>query len=113
MPQAPVISALRARPVRVPIRRPLATATGALTPVPLVLVDIETDLGVTGVGYVFTPAGYAAKPLAAMVEGLGELVKGDPVAPFAVEQKVRKRMTLLGVQGLAMLALSGIRYLIP
>jgi mandelate racemase len=108
MPQAPVIRALRARPVRFPIKRALATATGALTHVSLVLIDLETDQGVTGVGYVFTPAGYAIKPLAAIVEGLSELVKGDPVAPFAVEQKLRKRMTLVGVQGLVMLALSGI-----
>lgn len=108
MPQAPVIRALRTRAVNVPIRRPLATSTGALMHVPLVLVDLETDQGVTGVGYLFTPAGYAIKPLAAMIEGLGEMMKGEPVAPFAVEQKLRKRMTLVGVQGLAMLALSAI-----
>jgi mandelate racemase len=108
MPQVPSIRALRARAVNVPIKRPLATATGAVTHAPLVLVDLETDQGITGVAYVFTPAGYALKPLVALIEGIGELVKGDPVAPLAVEQKLRKRMTLLGVQGLAMLALSGI-----
>jgi mandelate racemase len=108
MPQAPVIRALRARALDVPIRRPLATSTGALTHVPLVLVDLDTDQGITGVTYVFTPGSYAVKPLAAMIEALGEIVRGEPVAPFAVEQKLRKRMTLLGVQGLAMLALSGI-----
>jgi mandelate racemase len=106
--ETPVIHALRARAVNVPIKRPLATATGAVTHAPLVLIDLETDRGVTGVSYVFTPAGYAIKPLAAVVEALGEFVKGDPVAPFAIEQKLRKRMTLVGEQGLAMLALSGI-----
>lgn len=108
MPQTPVIRTLRARAVNVPIRRPLATASGAVTHGPIVLVDLETDQGVTGVGYVVTPGGYAIKPLALLIEGLGEFVKGDPVAPFAVEQKLRKRMTLVGVQGLAMLALSAI-----
>jgi len=108
MSETPVIRALRARPANVPIQRPLATATGAVTHAPLVLIDLETDHGITGVGYVFTPAAYAIKPLAAMIEGLGELIKGDPVAPFAIEQKLRKRMTLVGVQGMAMLALSGI-----
>ena len=108
MSETPVIRALRARAVNVPIKRPLATATGAVTHAPLVLIDLETDQGITGVGYVFTPGGYAIKPLAAVIEGLGEFVKGDPVAPFAIEQKLRKRMTLVGVQGMAMLALSGI-----
>jgi hypothetical protein len=103
MSETPVIRALRARPVNVPIKRPLATATGAVTHAPLVLVDLQTDQGVTGVGYVFTPAGYAIKPLAAVIEGLGEFIKGDPVAPFAIEQKLRKRLTLVGVQGIAML----------
>jgi len=108
MSETPVIRALRARAVNVPIKRPLATATGAVTHAPLVLIDLETDQGITGVGYIFTPAGYAIKPLAAVIEALGEFVKGDPVAPFAIEQKLRKRMTLVGVQGMAMLALSGI-----
>jgi mandelate racemase len=104
----PTIRALRARAVNVPIKRPLATATGAVTHGPIVLVDLETDAGLTGVGYIVSPGGYAIKPLAALIEALGELIKSDPVVPFAVEQKLRRRMTLVGVQGLAMLALSGI-----
>jgi mandelate racemase len=108
MQPAPQIRALRARAVNVPIKRPLATAAGAVTHGAIVLVDLETDAGLTGVGYIVTPAGYATKPLAALIEALGEFIQGDPVAPFAVEQKLRKRMTLAGVQGLAMLALSGI-----
>ena len=81
MPETPVIRALRARAVNVPIQRSLATATGAVTHAPLVLIDLETDQAVTGVSYVFTPAGYAIKPLAAMIEGLGELVKGAAIVP--------------------------------
>jgi len=108
MSETPAIRALRARAVNVPIKRPLATATGAVTHAPLVLIDLETDQGITGVGYIFTPAGYAIKPLAAVIEALGEFVEGDPVAPFAIEQKLRKRLTLVGAQGIAMLAVSGI-----
>lgn len=108
MAATPVIRALRARPVNVPIRRPLATASGSVAHGPIVLVDLETDAGITGVGYVVTQVGYGIKPLALLIEGLGEVVKGDPVAPFAVEQKLRKHLTLVGVQGFAMLALSAI-----
>jgi mandelate racemase len=104
----PTIRALRARAVNVPIKRPLATATGAVTHGPIVLVDLETDAGLIGMGYIISPGGYAIKPLAALIDALGGLVKGDPVVPFTVEQKLRRRMTLVGVQGLAMLALSAI-----
>jgi mandelate racemase len=90
------------------MKRALATATGAITHAPLVLVDVETDAGITGVGYAFTPGAYAPGPLAALVEALAPIVAGDPVAPLLVEQKLRRRMTLTGVQGLAMLALSAI-----
>ena len=108
MANVPNLRALRARAVSVPLKRPLATATGAVTHAPLVLVDVETDADITGVAYVFTPAPFALKPLAGMIEGLATLVAGNPVAPVAIEQKLRRRMTLLGVQGLAMLALSAI-----
>ena len=108
MANVPTVRALRVRPVNVPIKRPLATAIGAVTHAPLALVDVETDLGITGVAYAFTPAPFALKPLAGMIEGLGALIAGDPVAPVAIEQKLRRRMALLGVQGLAMLALSAI-----
>ena len=108
MANVPTLRALRVRPVSVPMKRPLATATGAVTQAPLALVDVETDAGITGSAYVLTPAPFALKPLVGMIEGLGALVAGDPVAPFAIEQKLRRRMTLLGVQGVAMLALSAI-----
>ncbi|MGH8699222.1 MAG: enolase C-terminal domain-like protein, partial [Burkholderiales bacterium] len=82
------------------MRRPLATAGGAVTNAAIVLIDLATEEGIAGASYAWTPAVYAAKPLAQLVEALGGLLKGDPVAPIAIEQKLRKRLTLLGAQGL-------------
>jgi len=52
------IRGVRARPVLVPLRRPLATAGGAVEAAPLVLIDLETADGAgegpTGSAYVFT-----------------------------------------------------------
>jgi mandelate racemase len=42
---------LVARPVRVPLGRPLATRVGTFAQWPLVLVDLHTEEGVTGRGY--------------------------------------------------------------
>jgi mandelate racemase len=90
------------------MRRPLGTASGGITHAPIVLVDLQTEEGITGAAYAWMPPAYAAKPLVLLVEALGELVRGDPVAPLAIEQKLRKRLTLFGVQGLQALALSAI-----
>lgn len=108
MSAVPRFRAVRARALSVPVLRPLGTASGVITHAPLVVIDLETEEGVRGASYLFTPAPYALKPVVQLVEGLGEMVKGDPIAPVAIEQKLRKRLTLPGVQGLQALALSGI-----
>lgn len=105
---APTLRAVRARPVLVPMRRPLVTGGGAVREVPLVLVDIDTDAGITGSCYVFTYAPWALAPVAATVRALGELVVGDAVAPHAVERKLMGRLTLLGYPGFATMALAGL-----
>jgi mandelate racemase len=104
----PRLRGVRARALSVPMRRPLTTAGGAITHAAIVLIDLETEEGVRGASYGWVPAPYAAKPLVQLVVALGELLKGDPVAPIEIEQKLRRRLTLLGAQGLQALALSGI-----
>lgn len=104
----PKLRKLRTRAVNVPIRRPLVTATASVAHAPLVLIDLETDEGVEGAAYIFTPGAYALKPLASIVDSFGNMLEGEPIAPIAIEQKLRKRLTLMGVQGLTMVALSGI-----
>ena len=104
----PKLRSIRARALNVPIKRPLPVATGAVTHSPLVLIDLETEEGVRGASYIWVPAPYAATPVAQLVEAYGELLQGDPVVPIAIEQKLRRRLTLLGPHGLTAVALSGI-----
>lgn len=47
------VRGLRARPVNVPLARPLRTAGGVVATAPLVLVDLETHQDVVGRSYVF------------------------------------------------------------
>jgi len=102
------IRGLRARALAVPMRRPLATATGAVTIAPLLLLDLETDGGLTGRSYLFGIGRHALRPLAALVEEMAAMIKGDPLAPFAIEQKLRAKHTLLGVHNIVLFAMSGI-----
>ena len=47
------VRAVRATPVEVPLNFVLGTSAGVLRQVPLLLVDVETEEGVTGRGYLF------------------------------------------------------------
>ncbi len=76
------IHSLTARAVAVPMKRPLATSTGALSVAPLLLIDLQTDAGIVGRAYLFGLMQQNLKPLAALVELMGEMVKGDPLAAF-------------------------------
>ncbi len=102
------IRALRARPVLVPFRRPPVSASGAIPKAALVLFDLETDDGVTGRSYVFGFAPWTLASIVGCAQGLFEMVKGDELAPFDLEAKLRRQLTLLDTPGLVGLALAGL-----
>jgi mandelate racemase len=87
---------------------PLHTSSGALTTAPLVLIDLATSAGTVGRAYLFAFAPANLKPIVALVEAMGAIVAGDPVAPFEIERKLRQRHALLGVHNVVLMALSGI-----
>jgi mandelate racemase len=90
------------------MRRPLQTSTGAVSIAPMLLVDLKTDGGITGRAYLFAISKAHLKPLKALVEAMAEMVKGDTVAPFELEKKLRARYTLLGVHNLVLFAMAAI-----
>jgi mandelate racemase len=102
------IKSVAVRAVAAPMRRPLTTSTGAVSVAPLLLVDLKTDGGIVGRSYLFSISRNNLKPLAALVEAMGELVQGDAVAPFEIEKKLRARHTLLGVHNVVLFAMAAI-----
>ena len=102
------IRGLRARAVAVPMKRPLATATGAVTIAPLLLLDLETDGGITGRSYLFGIGEPHLRPMAALVEAMAAMIKGEVLAPFTIERTLRAKYTLLGVHNIVLFAISGI-----
>ena len=108
MGTAPTIRNIRARPVQAPFKRPPISASGALPHAALVLIDLETEEGLTGRGYLFGFAPWALKPILGCLDAIRDMLKGDAVAPFEIEAKLRKRLTLIDTAGLIGLALAGV-----
>jgi len=102
------VRSLRARPVLVPLKRPPVSSSGGIPAAALVLIDLETDGGITGRSYVFAFASWALGPVVACLQAMLEMIKGDALAPLEIEAKLRARLTLLDTPGLVGLALAGI-----
>lgn len=102
------IGNVRVRAVRVPLPVPHNTASGAVSESPLVLTDVECDDGSRGRSIVFTYTAAALKPVAELVAAFGGWITGDAAAPLEVEQKLARRLRLLGPQGLTGMAAAAI-----
>ena len=61
------LRAVRARAVEVPMTYVLGTSAAAVRAAPLLLVDVETEEGITGRTYLFCYTRAAAAPIAAML----------------------------------------------
>jgi len=96
------------RAVAAPMRRPLATSSGSLTQAVLVLLDLQTEAGITGRSYLFPIGAHHVRPIVALVEAMAGVVKGEEVVPLELERKLRARYALLGVHNIVLFALSGI-----
>src|SRR4029453_19347161 len=104
----PAIRSVTARGVVVPLARPVKNAFGVIDVGPLVLIDVETDQGVTGHSYIFAYAGMTLKPLVHLIEEIGRELVGRPVAPYDLMAAMDAKFRLLGWQGLVGMAVSGL-----
>jgi mandelate racemase len=102
------IQNIRVRAVAAPVKRPLVTSAGTVSAAALLLIDLETDAGVVGRSYLFGIGKHNLPPIAKLVEAMAEMVKGDAVAPFDLEKKLRARYALLGVHNIVLFAMAGI-----
>ena len=104
----PAIRSVRARPVVVPLKRPVKNAFGIIDSGPLVLIDVETDQGITGHAYIFAYAKITLKPLVHLVEEIGRELVGRPIVPFELMAAMDAKFRLLSWQGLVGMAVSGL-----
>jgi len=98
---------IRAAGVEVPMKLPLGTSAGAIRAAPLVLIDVETEEGVTGRAYLFCYLPAAAPAISALLGEIERTLKGDRIAPSGLWEKLARRFKLIGVQGIVRMAMSG------
>ena len=103
-----IVRGLRARGVMVELDRPLQASGVEIPSVPLVLIDLFTEEGVAGRSYLFCYTPLALNSTVELVSNLGALLKGEPLAPQEIEQKLVKAFRLLGPQGLTGMAMAGV-----
>jgi mandelate racemase len=108
MSHSPVIRELTVRGLRVPLEHPHQTVSGTISESPLVLTDITMDDGTVGHSIIFTYSVAALKPTADLIKNLEAFVKGEPLAPAEIAERLAKRFRLLGMQGLVAMAAAAI-----
>jgi len=111
MPEAPsatlTIRALRCVGVEVPMTFALGTSRATITRAPLLLIDVETEEGVTGRAYLFCYVPAAAPAIARILDEVLGVTKGARIAPVDLWAALAKRFALIGVQGIVRMALAG------
>ena len=78
-----VVRDVTVRSVVVPLGRPLATKVGDFSRWPLLLIDVTTEQGITGRGYLAPYLSRAAGALGTGLTVLGAALRGQPASPAA------------------------------
>ena len=99
--------AIRSTAVEVPTTYALGTSRGVITKAPLLLIDLETEEGITGRSYVWSYFPAAAHAIAKMLEEVARVVNGERLAPAELWRKLSERFALIGVQGIVRMAMAG------
>jgi mandelate racemase len=100
------IRSLTTRGVMVPLKFTLGTSAAIVKTVPLLLVDLLNEDGVTGRAYTFCYRPSGAVAMSSHLFEAVDLLKGKDSTPFDVTQTLSRQFALLGVTGAVRMALS-------
>ncbi|HEV2446268.1 MAG TPA: enolase C-terminal domain-like protein [Candidatus Sulfopaludibacter sp.] len=102
------IRAIRSRAVAVPMRFALGTSAQSVRAAPLLLVDLETEQGITGRTYVFCYMPMGAALVARVLEEAQTAIKGAAVEPAKIAARLARHFRLIATTGVIGLALSAV-----
>src|SRR4051794_34789839 len=85
------LRAIHATAVEVPLARPLGTSAQTLRTAPLLLIDLETEEGISGHAYLFCYMRMAPGLIAAVMADVQDAVRGEPLAPVDLSNRLLQR----------------------
>ena len=107
LPQLTVRS-VKTFPVEVPLKYALGTSAAKVTKAPLLLVDLQTEEGITGRSYVFCYRVSGMRAVDLLLRDAVALAKGERGGPAEIGPMLARRFALLGVTGAVRMALSAL-----
>jgi mandelate racemase len=102
------IRSVEARPVVVPLSRPVVSKVGLFHEWPLILIDLQTEEGVVGRSYLEPYLAKAMRYIVPAIHDIVDAIKDRPIAPHDAYLSSRKSLGLVGLQGVTMIAVAGV-----
>ncbi|MEC8084636.1 MAG: enolase C-terminal domain-like protein [Pseudomonadota bacterium] len=102
------LKSLTARPLLLPLKRPVVARIATIDVWPVILLDMETEEGVSGRAYLEPYVPKSMRYLVPALHDLGEMLKGRQVAPVEFFQAAQNSLHFVGYEGLSMIAASGL-----
>ena len=101
------VRAIHSIAVEVPMTYALGTSRGVIGKAPLLLIDLQTEEGITGRSYLwcYFPAAMAA--VGKILDEVARTVQGEPLAPVDLWRRLCERFALISVQGVVRMAMAG------
>jgi mandelate racemase len=96
------------RTVSVPLRRPIVSKVGLFDRWPLILIDLQTEEGIVGRSYLEPYLANSVRAIVPLIHDLAARRAGRAVRPVDDFQEGQKALTLIGNEGVAMIAVSGL-----
>src|SRR5258708_12549215 len=87
---------------------PVGTSAGTVRRAPLLVIDLETEEGVTGRTYLFCYRPSVPRAIDVVLRDAVALVKGETAAPLDIAAKLGRRFALVGVASVVRMALSAL-----
>src|SRR3954464_4173250 len=102
------LKSVRARPVVVPLKRPVVSKVGLFRHWPLILIDLYTNEGVVGHSYLEPYLAQSSRYIVPVIEDLAAAAKGQALAPFDAYRRGIGSLHLVGREGVSLIAVSGL-----
>src|SRR5436190_16021721 len=102
------LKSVRARPIVVPLKRPIVSRVGLFRDWPIILIDLHTNEGVVGHSYLEPYLKQSFRYIIPAIEDLAMAAKDQPLSPFDAYRRALGSLHLIGREGVSLIAVSGL-----